>query len=125
MIECISLSYDVYLLFEFFLVQARAIESSLKGKLAEAPLCDESNNIEKEIRQKKLLKATVAKLVNCVTSECEPNMGALRTALQVSRHMESNCKAGCSRRSFRTQFFLHQSFLIHFVLVLGNEGFTS
>ena len=62
-------------------MQARAIENSLQEKLADAPIGD----IEAEIQQKKMLKATAQKMLDCVSHECEPTMEALRTALQVSR----------------------------------------
>ena len=67
--------------------QARAIESSLKEKLVDSPICDEDADVEAEIKHRKILKATAQKLFDCVCSECEPTMEALRTALQVSQRL--------------------------------------
>ena len=41
-------------------------------------------NIDTEIQYKKSLKSITERLVDCVNTDCEPNIDALRTALQVS-----------------------------------------
>ena len=48
------------------------------------PLCEEVDDIERTNEVKKQLKATVKKLVQCVSTDCKPTMDALRIALQVS-----------------------------------------
>mmetsp|Transcript_21625 Transcript_21625/g.51245 ORF Transcript_21625/g.51245 Transcript_21625/m.51245 type:complete len:132 (+) Transcript_21625:3361-3756(+) len=73
-------TFDDFVSFDF--VKARAIESTLKDKLAESPLCSEHTDIDTEIRHKRALQSTTQKLVDCVTTDCEPSLESLRMALQ-------------------------------------------